>query len=101
MLDGAAVDQHVQHLLPAGDIKEGDPDEDGEQPLAGKKQHHETGETEKSPQAVSDHLDHEGQGGMALVSLFHNAGMGEEITGGSPGDQKGNEQQADQKGGRR
>ena len=32
------------------------------------------------------------------MSLLHDCGMGEKIIAGGPGDQKGDEQQADQKG---
>jgi hypothetical protein len=84
--------------LSAGDIKERGPDQDGENALAGKEQHYESGKAETTPQAVSDDLDQEGKGGMTSVSLLHNGGMDEKVINRGPGDQKGDEQQTDQKG---
>lgn len=98
MLDGVAVDQQVEHSLSSGDIEEGNPDEDGEQSLAGKKEHDRAGQTEKSPQAVSDDPDQKGDDGMPFVSLFDFLRVDEKVFARGPGDEKGDEQQADQEG---
>jgi len=98
MLQGRAVDEQVEYFMPTGNVEEGHPDEDGEQPLAGEKQHDDPGKTEETPEAVSEYLDHQGHGRMTFMPFFHDAGMGEKIAGWGLGDKKGNEQQADQKG---
>ena len=67
MLKGRSVDQGIQHLMSAGDIKERNPDQDGKYALAGEEKHDESGETEEVPQAVSDDLDQQGDSGMTLM----------------------------------
>lgn len=95
------MDEGVQHLLSSRDVKERSPDQDGKHALAREKKHHESGKTEETSQTVSDNLDQEGEGGMPFMPLLDNRGMGEKIIAGGPGDKKGDEQQADQKGRRR
>lgn len=98
VLQRGTVDQRVQHLFSAGDIKERYADQNGEDPLSGEEQHQESRKTEEGAQDVSDDLDTQGDSGMALMSLFYYRGMDEEIIGRGPGYQKGDEQQTDQKG---
>lgn len=98
VLKGRSVDQCVHYFLSSRDVKERNPNQDGEHALAWEKKHHESGKTKETSQTVSDNLDQEGDGGMSLMPLLDNRGMGEKIIAGGLGDQKGDEQQADQKG---
>ena len=92
------MDQHVQYRLFSADIKERNPDQESDHALAGQKKHHESGEAQDASQAVSDDLDEKGDDGMALMPVPDNRAMKEKIIGRGPGDKKGDEQQADQKG---
>ena len=98
LLKGRSVDQGIHHFMSEGDIQERNPDQDGEDALAGEEKHDEACKTEEVPQAVSDNLDQQSDSRMTFMSLLYNRRMNEEIIGRGPGDQKGDEQQTDEKG---
>jgi hypothetical protein len=98
VLKGRSVDQGIHRFMSEGDIQERDPNENGEDTLAGEEKHDEAGKTQEVAQAVSDNLDQQGNSGMTFMALLHNRGMNEEIIGRGLGDQKGDEQQTDEKG---
>jgi hypothetical protein len=98
VLKGRSVDQGIHRFMSEGDIKERYPNQNGEDPLAGEEKHDEAGKTQEVSQAVSDNLNQQGDSGMTFMALLHNRCMNEEIIDRGPGDQKGDEQQTDEKG---
>lgn len=92
------MNQAVDDFFSSGDIKKRYADQHGEDTLAGKEQHQESGKKEEGAEDVSDDLDKQGNSGMALVSLLYYCGMDEEIIGRGLRYQKGDEQQTDEKG---